>query len=98
MTDIPASRALHPASPGGGSRPPLSRDPVVLPGSTIGSMTDQICAIALRERAFLWWWIAMIPAAVLSPACWSPRSSGYSTRARLKSDHPASSTLFAMVV
>ena len=66
MTDIPASRALHPASPGGGSRPPLSRDPVVLPGSTIGSMTDQICAIALRERAFLWWWIAMIPAAVLT--------------------------------
>lgn len=34
MTDIPASRALHPASPGGGSRPPLSRDPVVLPPST----------------------------------------------------------------
>ena len=29
-------------------------------------MTDQICAIALRERAFLWWWIAMIPASLLS--------------------------------
>ena len=29
-------------------------------------MTDQICAIALRERAFLWWWIAMIPASLLT--------------------------------
>ena len=66
MTNIPASHALHPESPMGGSRPPLLRDPVVLPGSTIGSMTDQICAIALRERAFLWWWIAMIPASVLT--------------------------------
>ncbi len=65
MTDILASHALHPESPSGGSRPPLSSDPVVLPGS-IGSMTDQICAIALREQAFLWWWIAMIPAAVLT--------------------------------
>ena len=27
----------------------------------IGSMTDQICAIALREQAFLWWWVALIP-------------------------------------
>ena len=66
MTDIPASRVLRPESPGGGSRPPLSGDPVVLPGPTIGSMTDQICAIALRERASLWWWTAMIPAAVLT--------------------------------
>jgi Ni/Fe-hydrogenase subunit HybB-like protein len=66
MTDIPVSHALHQEGPIGGSRPPLSRDPVVLPGSTIGSMTDQICAIALRERAFLWWWIAMIPASVLT--------------------------------
>ena len=37
-------------------------DPVVYPGVTIASMTDQICAIALRERAFLWWWIAFVPA------------------------------------
>jgi molybdopterin-containing oxidoreductase family membrane subunit len=66
MTDIPISHALHPESPVGGSRPPSSHDPVVLPGPTIGSMTDQICAIALRERALLWWWIAMIPASLLS--------------------------------
>ena len=66
MTDIPASHALHPESPGGDSRAAASHDPVVLPGPTIGSMTDQICAIALRERAFLWWWIALIPASLLS--------------------------------
>lgn len=29
-------------------------------------MTDRICAIALRERAFLWWWIAMIPCGALT--------------------------------
>ncbi|MDQ6702481.1 MAG: polysulfide reductase NrfD, partial [Pseudomonadota bacterium] len=29
-------------------------------------MTDQVCSIALRERAFLWWWIAMIPASFLT--------------------------------
>src|SRR5579872_2411795 len=65
MTDIPVSHALRPDGPAG-SRPPSSNDPVVLPGPTIGSMSDQICAIALRERALLWWWIAMIPAALLS--------------------------------
>ncbi len=63
MTDIPASHALHPEA---GARPPLARDPVVLPGPTIGSMTDQICAIALRERAFPWWWLAMIPSSLLA--------------------------------
>ena len=29
-------------------------------------MTDHICAIALRERPYLWWWIAFIPASLLS--------------------------------
>jgi Ni/Fe-hydrogenase subunit HybB-like protein len=66
MTDIPASRALHSASPAGHSRPPHASDPVVLPTPTIKSMTDQICATALRERAFSWWWIAMIPASALA--------------------------------
>ncbi|MGA7386001.1 MAG: NrfD/PsrC family molybdoenzyme membrane anchor subunit [Methylocella sp.] len=75
MTDIPASRALHPASPAGHSRPPHASDPVVLPTPTIRSMTDQICSIALRERAFLWWWTAMIPASALTGVlvaaiCW----------------------------
>ena len=66
MTDIPASRASHPESPSGPSRPPRSSDPVVLPAPTIRSMTDQICSIALRERAFLWLIIALIPASLLT--------------------------------
>ena len=40
--------------------------PVVDPQETAGSMTDRVCAIALRERAFLWWWLLMIPSAALS--------------------------------
>ncbi len=44
----------------------LRRDhPVVLPGIGLGRMTDRICALALRERAFRWWWIAMVPSALL---------------------------------
>src|SRR6185437_11918737 len=66
MTDIPASRTLHSGRPVDGSRPPLARDPVVLPGATNESMTDHICAIALRERAFLWWLIAMVPLTLLT--------------------------------
>ena len=49
------------------SLPPLRRDdPVLLPGATITSMTDRVCALVLRERAFRWWWIAMVPSALLS--------------------------------
>ncbi len=49
------------------SLPPLRRnDPVLLPGETITSMTDRVCALVLRERAFRWWWIAMVPSALLS--------------------------------
>ncbi len=66
MTDIPFSRALHPESPDRRPGPPRSSDPVVSPVPTITSMTDQVCSIALRERAFLWWWIAMIPASFLT--------------------------------
>ncbi len=45
---------------------PRNDDPVVLPGLTLGSMTDRICAIALRDRAFFWWWMALIPCAALT--------------------------------
>ncbi len=38
---------------------------VVAPGQTAASMTDRICAIALRERAQLWWWIAFLPSLAL---------------------------------
>ncbi len=40
-------------------------DQVVAPGQTAASMTDRICAIALRERAQLWWWIAFLPSLAL---------------------------------
>ncbi len=32
---------------------------------TIGAMTDHICSLALRRRAFRWWIFAMIPALLL---------------------------------
>ena len=32
----------------------------------IASMTDRICAITLRERPFLWWWIAFVPCMALT--------------------------------
>jgi molybdopterin-containing oxidoreductase family membrane subunit len=66
MTDTTASHTLHSESPGGDGRPPLLSDPVVLPGATNETMTDHICAIALRERPYLWWWIAFVPASLLS--------------------------------
>ena len=47
--------------------PRLRRDdPVLLPDATMASMTDRVCALVLRERAFRWWWIAMVPSALLS--------------------------------
>ena len=45
---------------------PRNDDPVVLPSLTLGAVTDRICALALRERAFLWWWIALLPCAFLT--------------------------------
>ncbi|MGH6847978.1 MAG: NrfD/PsrC family molybdoenzyme membrane anchor subunit [Methylocella sp.] len=66
MTDIPFAHMPLPENRMSGSEPPLPRDPIVLPGPTIGSMTDHICAIALREHAFLWWWVAIIPALLLT--------------------------------
>ena len=41
-------------------------DPVVLPGSNNPDMTDHVCGIALRRRAFTWWWIAIAPCGRLS--------------------------------
>jgi Ni/Fe-hydrogenase subunit HybB-like protein len=66
MTDIPGSHSLIPESSAGDLRSPRAGDPVVLPGRTNQSMTDQICAIALRERAFLWLIVAMSVALLLT--------------------------------
>ena len=41
-------------------------EPVVLPGSNNPDMTDHVSAIALRSKSFLWWWIAVTPAALLT--------------------------------
>ena len=46
--------------------PPKLDDPVILPGLTMGSMTDRVCAIALREKAYLWWWVALAPCMALT--------------------------------
>ena len=43
----------------------IAIEPVVAPGQTAATMTDRICAIALRERAFLWWWLMLAPSAAL---------------------------------
>jgi len=45
---------------------PHAFDPVVLPGSNNQDLTDQVCAIPLRRRAFFWWWVAITPFAVLT--------------------------------
>jgi Ni/Fe-hydrogenase subunit HybB-like protein len=49
-----------------GTPTPRFDDPVVSPSLSMASMTDRVCAIALRERAFLWWWIAFIPSMALT--------------------------------
>jgi len=66
MSDIPVPGLRHPQSGLSGSRPPLVQDPVVLPGPSNGSMTDQISMIVLRKKAFFWWWIAIIPVSLLT--------------------------------
>ncbi len=45
---------------------PSAFEPVVLPGSNNRDMTDQICGLATRSEAFLWWWIAIAPCAALT--------------------------------
>ena len=45
---------------------PHAYDPVVLPGANNRDMTDHVSGIALRDRAFFWWWIAIAPFALLT--------------------------------
>ncbi len=45
---------------------PRAEDPVVDPRLSMARLTDRICAIALRERAYLWWWIALVPCMALT--------------------------------
>ncbi len=41
-------------------------EPVVLPGSNNPDMTDHVTGLALRDKAFFWWWVAVSPAAALT--------------------------------
>ena len=71
MSGASAMRALalgHPmeVSPDRAVRTPQHDEPVVYPGVTMASITDRICAIALRERAFVWWWLAFLPCSALT--------------------------------
>ena len=45
---------------------PRADDPVIDPDVSMASLTDRVCAIALRERAYLWWWIAFVPSIALT--------------------------------
>jgi molybdopterin-containing oxidoreductase family membrane subunit len=45
---------------------PHAFDPVVLPGSNNQDLTDHVCGIPLRHRAFFWWRIAITPFASLT--------------------------------
>ena len=70
MSDIPASRfagiEAAPTTASPRPRPLRPDDPVIFPNVTMASMTDRICAITLRKRAFLWWWIAFVPCMALT--------------------------------
>lgn len=59
MTDSSLQLAYDAPRPAEERRPPRADDPIVFEGPIMGSMTDQICAIPLREHAFLWWWVAL---------------------------------------
>ncbi len=60
MSDIPASSALQADAAIQKVRKPRLDDPVFLPGQTAAGVTDRICALVLRDRAFLWWYAGML--------------------------------------
>jgi Ni/Fe-hydrogenase subunit HybB-like protein len=51
---------MHPAAR------PRADDAVVDTALTSAAMTDLICAIALREQPYRWWWIAFVPSMALT--------------------------------
>ena len=66
MIDVPDSKTRNRGDLEGPAGPYHVEDPVVLGAPTIGSMTDEICSIALRQSAALWLLLAMIPALLLT--------------------------------
>ena len=66
MIDAQDSKTRNRGALEGPATPYHVEDPVVLGAPTIGSMTDEICSIALRQSASLWLLLAMIPALLLT--------------------------------
>ncbi len=66
MIDVPDSKTRNRGALEGPAAPYHVKDPVVLGAPTIGSMTDKICSIALRQSAALWFLLAMIPTLLLT--------------------------------
>ncbi len=66
MIDAPDSKTRNRGDLEGPAEPHHLEDPVVIGAPTIGSMTDKICSIALRQSASLWLLLAMIPALLLT--------------------------------
>jgi len=66
MIDAPNSKTRNRGDLEGPAAPYHVEDPVVLGAPTIGSMTDEICSIALRQSAAHWLLLAMIPALLLT--------------------------------
>ena len=48
-----------------GAHPPRPADPIVMPGQTITSMTDQICDIVLHKHRRMWWVVVFVFALLL---------------------------------
>lgn len=65
MSDAPIVLSRGSTQARNRARPASASDPIVIDGATISSMTDQICAIALRRRAPLWWIVATAIASFL---------------------------------
>jgi Ni/Fe-hydrogenase subunit HybB-like protein len=66
VSDVPATSGLPIGRQDRTRAGARASDPVVLPGPTVATMTDTVCGIALRPKAPLWWWIALIPSLLLT--------------------------------
>ena len=66
MSDIPDTGVFPSAERAAArTRAPRIDDPVLLPGLTPGLLLDRVAAITMRERAFLWWYLALGPVVIL---------------------------------
>jgi len=59
---LPNSRELAPSAH---APAPCADDPIILPGETTASMTDQVCAMPFANHAPLWWLLSFGAASIL---------------------------------